>query len=88
MRYLNCAREWATALVMASSLILGGCASTGGGADPSDPLESFNRGVYDFNKGVDDALLKPVARGYQAITPDFVDRTITNLSRMVLDEVA
>ncbi|WP_144327374.1 MlaA family lipoprotein [Tepidimonas charontis] len=47
---------------------LGGCAS-GPDAHPHDPLEPFNRGVYRFNEAVDEAVLKPVAQGYQAAVP-------------------
>lgn len=35
----------------------------------SDPLESFNRGVYQFNDTVDKAIAKPVAQGYDAVMP-------------------
>ena len=63
---------------MGAVFTLNGCATTGADTDPLDPMESFNRGVYDFNKGVDTALLKPIAQGYQAVTPDFLNRAITN----------
>lgn len=46
--------------------------------DPRDPFENYNRAMHRFNTEVDDAVLKPVARGYRAITPAFVDRGITN----------
>lgn len=48
-------------------LLLSGCASA---LDKRDPLEPFNRGVYKFNDTVDKAVLKPVAKGYQAVVPD------------------
>jgi phospholipid-binding lipoprotein MlaA len=44
-----------------------------------DPWEGFNRGVYTFNDGVDRFFLKPVAQGYQAITPDPVEDGIGNV---------
>ncbi len=44
-----------------------------------DPWEGFNRGVYKFNDGVDRFFLKPVAQGYQAITPDPVEDGISNV---------
>ena len=46
--------------------------------DQNDPLESINRGVFGFNQWLDRWLLKPVAKGYQWITPDPVDRAISN----------
>lgn len=43
-----------------------------------DPFEKFNRNVFAFNESVDQAMLKPVAKGYKAITPAPVDKGITN----------
>ncbi len=48
-------------------------------ADESDPLEGFNRGVYQFNDVLDRNLLKPAAKGYQAVTPQFVDTGVSNV---------
>lgn len=47
-------------------LALGGCAT---GSNPKDPLEPFNRKMFAFNDSVDRAVLKPVAKGYQAAVP-------------------
>lgn len=56
-----------------------GCASTPSRiTEPRDPLEPFNRAVYRFNSDFDEAFLKPAAKGYRAITPDPVERGITN----------
>lgn len=44
-----------------------------------DPWERFNRKVFAFNDKVDRYFLKPVAKGYRAVTPQFVDDGITNL---------
>ncbi|MEW6331094.1 MAG: VacJ family lipoprotein [Pseudomonadota bacterium] len=43
-----------------------------------DPIEGFNRAMYTFNDKFDRYLLKPVARGYRAITPKPVRRGISN----------
>jgi phospholipid-binding lipoprotein MlaA len=61
-------------LVMA---LVQGCA-TGPNANPADPLESFNRGVFKFNDGVDRAILKPVATAYKEITPSPVRTGVGN----------
>ena len=45
----------------------------------------FNRGVYRFNKGVDNVLLKPLAKGYQAVTPAIVDKGVTNFFENLSD---
>jgi len=54
-----------------------GCATIGA-LDERDPLEGFNRGVYSFNQGMDKVIFDPLSKLYQAITPEFVDKGITN----------
>lgn len=56
---------------------LAGCA-TGPDVHPRDPLEPFNRGVYQFNEAVDRAVLKPVAEGYVAAVPGPVRTGVGN----------
>jgi len=63
------------ALLLAS--LLAGCATTGE-RDPKDPWEGFNRGVFGFNEGLDRAVLKPVATGYQKVVPGFAREGVTN----------
>ena len=46
--------------------LLGGCASAPD-ADPRDPWEGFNRGVYKFNDVVDEAVATPVATAYRDV---------------------
>lgn len=66
--------------------MVSGCASVPAEQrDPRDPLESYNRGVFKFNQAVDDAVMKPVAKGYKAITPAPVDRGITNFFGNIAD---
>ncbi|MDO9197805.1 MAG: VacJ family lipoprotein [Rhodoferax sp.] len=57
--------------------LLGGCA-TGPNANPRDPLEPFNRGVYRFNDALDKAVLKPVATAYRDVLPGPVRRGVGN----------
>lgn len=68
-------------LVLALTLPLlgGGCASNPNRVtDPRDPLEPFNRAVFRFNTDFDNAFVKPAAKAYRALTPEVVDRGITN----------
>ncbi|MGZ5011901.1 MAG: MlaA family lipoprotein [Methylobacter sp.] len=53
-----------------------GCATTA--KDPQDPWEGWNRGVQIFNDKFDDYAMKPIAEGYQWITPSFVDTGVSN----------
>lgn len=43
-----------------------------------DPFEKINRGVFAFNKAVDNAILKPISKGYQKVTPEPINQGITN----------
>ncbi len=54
-----------------------GCA-TRPDANPRDPLESFNRGVYAFNTDVDRVIFVPVATAYRDITPRLVRVGVNN----------
>jgi phospholipid-binding lipoprotein MlaA len=51
---------------------------------PQDPWESWNRGVYKFNDGLDRAVAKPVAKAYVKVVPQpvrtGVNHFFTNLS--------
>jgi len=57
---------------------LAGCASIDGYFDERDPAEGFNRTMYSFNDSLDRAIVKPLAKGYKAITPAPVDKGISN----------
>jgi phospholipid-binding lipoprotein MlaA len=47
-------------------------------ADPRDPWESMNRSVYQFNEGVDKAVLQPAAKAYVAVLPGPVRTGVHN----------
>ncbi|TRX00463.1 MlaA family lipoprotein [Candidatus Methylobacter oryzae] len=64
-------------------VILEGCATTA--KDPQDPWEDWNRGVQTFNDKLDDYAMKPIAKGYQWITPDFVDQGVSNFFSNIND---
>lgn len=58
-------------------LVLGGCVHSPP-SEPWDPIEPVNRAVYKFNDTADRYVLQPVARGYDTITPDPVQRSVGN----------
>jgi phospholipid-binding lipoprotein MlaA len=70
-------------LMLASSLM--GCASQQAAKNPDDPLEPWNRKTYTFNNSVDKAVLKPMAKGYQKVTPSSVDKGVTNFFNNIGD---
>lgn len=66
------------AIVMA----LTGCATD---KHPDDPWYGWNHGTQSFNDNVDKYVLKPVAKGYQYVTPEAVDEGITNFFNNIND---
>jgi phospholipid-binding lipoprotein MlaA len=53
--------------------------------DPRDPLEPFNRGVYQFNETLDKYVMKPVAQGYQFVLPQPVRTGVGNFFSNIND---
>jgi phospholipid-binding lipoprotein MlaA len=59
-------------------LTLLGCSAAPAKKDPRDPWERVNRSTYKFNDTLDKAVLRPVAHGYQNVTPQFVRTGVSN----------
>jgi len=69
----------AAALVVFLSLFFAGCATAPNAKkDSRDPLERVNRASYKITDVVDRAVLRPVAKGYKAIAPQFVETGVSN----------
>ncbi len=66
-------------LILCLSLSLLAACATVEVVDERDPWESWNRSVHSFNEGVDDYAMKPVAKAYRWVTPNFIDVAITNI---------
>ena len=62
--------------------LITGCATSG---NAKDPIEGFNRAMYAFNDGVDKAVIKPVAKGYDAVLPNPVRTGVTNFFGNIAD---
>ena len=66
-------------LSLLTLLIIGSISiSTNGYSSDNDPLEPMNRAIFGFNEIVDDNILEPVAKGYRYVTPDPVERSVSN----------
>ena len=54
-----------------------------------DPFEPFNRAMFSFNEKFDQWLLKPVAKGYDWVTPGLVQQGVGNFfSNLIQPRVA
>lgn len=70
-------QHWSkSAVAVLISFLLTGCATTS--KDDRDPLEGWNRGVQSFNDKFDEYAMKPVAKGYNWIMPEFADQGVSN----------
>lgn len=60
--------------------VAAGCATIppGAGSNPADPWEVYNRNMFEINQNVDRAVVKPIAKAYEAILPAEVRTCINN----------
>lgn len=68
--------KWLTVIVLSGSSL--GWAIENEDSDV-DPWEPFNRKIFEFNDSLDAYFLKPLASGYRYVTPDLVDKSVTNV---------
>lgn len=71
------------AIVVLCLMILTGCAHSPP-TTPHDPIEPVNRAMFSFNQTLDHYVLRPVATGYHAVTPDPVESGVGNFFDNVL----
>lgn len=62
-------------LTLLAITTLSGCATM---HNDKDPYENFNRSMFSVHEGVDKAVLKPISKGYNYITPDPVKTGVSN----------
>ena len=82
----NLASRW---MLIGLGALAAGCASNSSDADGGeapvraeyDPFEPLNRSMYTINDTFDRYTLRPIARGYKAVMPEFARRGVTNFSR-------
>jgi phospholipid-binding lipoprotein MlaA len=79
--YLPATLKSLTLAVIAAGF-LSGCATSG---NSKDPIEGFNRAMFAFNEGLDSAIIKPVAKGYDAVLPNPVQTGVTNFFGNIAD---
>ncbi len=71
-------------MTIIKSLVLAGLAALAAGCSSpgdkfvNDPYEETNRSIHAFNKGLDRAVLRPVAIGYETVTPTLVQHLVGN----------
>ncbi|PVZ43969.1 VacJ family lipoprotein [Pseudomonas sp. CC120222-01a] len=76
--------ERVTQAFVCASLLLAPMAATQA-ATEEDPWEAVNRPIFRFNDTIDTYGLKPLAKGYQWVTPQFLQDGIHNMFNNVGD---
>lgn len=74
-------------ILLASIVLVSGCASVPGAQDDHDPFESYNRTIYGFNTAIDKAALRPVAQAYADHTPNFVQSGVSHFFSNLSDVI-
>ncbi|MDR3412516.1 MAG: MlaA family lipoprotein [Formivibrio sp.] len=69
-------------LCLAVAGLLAGCATS---RNNYDPLESINRPIYSFNKGVDKVVLHPLATAWTTVLPSPVQTGVHNFFENIVD---
>ena len=69
---------WRISLLICCLTAVSGCATYPAGHPVNDPWENYNRAMYKFNDTLDRYALKPAAKGYRFITPNFIEKGISN----------
>lgn len=59
------------------------CTAPQPGAEFNDPFEITNRSVHDFNKGLDQALVRPAGQVYGAVLPDPMEQGVSNFAQNI-----
>lgn len=72
---------WIGRLISALTLlVLAACSTPDTPVDIYDPYEEENRGIHNFNRGVDAFALRPAATGYGSFVPEPVRMGVANFS--------
>jgi phospholipid-binding lipoprotein MlaA len=72
-------------IALTVAALMAGCATTSGTANPRDPWEPFNRGVFKFNDNLDRDIVKPLIDTYTTLVPEFARTGISNFFSNVGD---
>ena len=80
----GCARMLVRSVLVTAFWLLAGCATVQNG-DPRDPYENWNRAVFEFNEGFDEAVAKPIATAYRDLLPYEIRVRVRNFFSNIQD---
>ena len=67
---------------------LSGCATTSNYTDSDTVLEKYNRAMFGFNNKVDKYVIRPVAKGYRAVTTQNIRKHVSNVFNNIEEPVS
>ncbi|WP_416898778.1 MAG: VacJ family lipoprotein [Minwuia sp.] len=70
MKFLRGALLGGAALLVSSTVVMADA--------PNDPYEETNREIFQFNMGLDQAVMEPVSRGYRFVVPEPARMGVSN----------
>ncbi|MCY4178786.1 MAG: VacJ family lipoprotein [Litoreibacter sp.] len=73
-------KKLAAIAVLGSAVVLGACSPAPRETGINDPYEAGNRKVHAFNRGLDQAIVRPVANAYGTATPSPARRAVSNVA--------
>ena len=68
-------RRWLTVVVV---FLVVGFSHPTSAQSTTDPIQPFNRAIYNFNDGVDKILIRPLAVGYRKFIPERLRSGVNN----------
>ena len=66
---------------------LGGCSSTKVGQQEGG-LEAYNRAMFSFNNKIDKFVVRPVAKGYRAVTNKYIRSRVSNFFNNISEPIS
>ena len=67
---------------------LSACSTTSQVSSPDSGLEKYNRAMFGFNNKLERYVIRPVAKGYRAITTEGVRRRVSNIFNNIEEPVS
>ncbi|MBR5599181.1 MAG: VacJ family lipoprotein [Alphaproteobacteria bacterium] len=75
-------------LLLFFSISLSGCASSSQQVSDVSTLEKYNRAMFSFNNKVDKYVVRPVAKGYKAVTNKYIRTRVSNFFNNIDEPVS
>lgn len=80
MKFVSKNRLVKSLTILLAVSTLTACTAVPEGVSVFDPYEEANRDMHAFNKGLDQNVVRPVARAYDAVLPDPVENSVSNFA--------